>query len=103
MIVLDVPFEGLMHNFCYFVIQSNDVAFEFTIADFPLMSLNDLITITNILCDVDTSQVAEENQNAFIIGYAQNKAFIDLYYSYMAETNIDLAMAINKTSKVLKL
>lgn len=80
--------------------RENNVAFEFTIAYFPMMNLNDLITVKKILCNVDVSKVAQENRNAFIIGFAHIKTFLDSYYDYLAIKYIDLAMAVNKTSKV---
>lgn len=58
----------MIHGF-----RAKNVEFEFTIVDFQLMNLNDLIIVSNILCDVDTSQVPEENRNAFGIGYAHIK------------------------------
>lgn len=64
------------------------------------MNLNNLITISKILCIVDVLKVVDENRHAFILGYGQIKAFLDCYYEYLAITDIDLALAINKTSKV---
>lgn len=66
------------------------------------MNLNDLIIVSKILCEVDSSQVIKENRNAFVIGYAHIKAFIDCNYDYLVATDIDLAIAINKSSKVPK-
>lgn len=40
------------------MVRANNVAFEFTIIDFLLMNLNDLIIVSKILCEVDSSQVA---------------------------------------------
>lgn len=98
----DVLFEGLMQNFLYYVVRVDNVAFEFTDVDFPLVNVNDLIIISNILCYVDASQVAKGNRNTFIIGYGHIKAFIDCYYDYFAIIDIELAMEINKRSKVSK-
>lgn len=67
------------------------------------MNLNNLITMTKILSQVHRSQIPKENCDALIIGYGHIKAFIDCYYSYLAEKDIDLAMTINKSSKVPKL
>lgn len=64
------------------------------------MNLNDLITVSKILCNVDISRAAAKNRKAFIIGYTHIKSFIDCNYGYLAVNNIDLAMADNKTSKV---
>lgn len=100
LIVPNVLFEGLLQNFRYLVLSSNNVAFKFTIKYFPLMNVNDLITVSKILCHIDYSKVAEENRDAFIIGYAHNNTFLDYYYEYLVITNIGLAMEINKASKV---
>lgn len=96
LVVPDVLFEGLMHNFHYNVVRANSVVFEFTISNFTLKNLKDLIIISMILCDVDSSQLPEESWNSFIIGYDHIKAFIDCYCSYLAKTDTVLAMAIKK-------
>lgn len=99
-IVSNVFFKLFLHNFCYLVLWENNVAFELTIANFPLMNQNDLNTVSNFLCNVDASKVAEENRNVFVLGYAHIKAFVDCYYEYFSITDIHLSMAINKSSKV---
>lgn len=66
------------------------------------MDINDLITISMILCDVDPSQINKDKRKAFFIGYGYFKAFIDCYYDYLAVIDIDLAIAINETSKGTK-
>lgn len=65
----DVLFEGLMQNFCYSVVRAKNVAFEFTIEDFPFMNLNDLITISKILSNFDPSPIVAKKRKTFIIGY----------------------------------
>ena len=45
----DVLFEGVLQNICYHVIAANNTKFTFTVANFPLMNLNGLISVTNIL------------------------------------------------------
>lgn len=84
-IVLDVLFDRLMQNFCYYVVRANNVAFDFTITNFPLMNLYDLIT--------------EENKKAFVIGYAYIKVFLDFYFHYLAITDVDLAMTLTKLQR----
>lgn len=91
-----------MQNFCYTIVRANNVVFEITIIDFPLMNLSDLITMTKILSQVDKSQILEENQVSLVVRHTNIKAFTDCYSPYFPETDIDLAMAINKTSKVPK-
>ena len=74
--------------------------FEFTIDDFPLMNLNDHISITKILINEDVSKIPKSNRNDFIIGFGHSKAFLESYYEYIAITNNDLALAIKKNVKV---
>lgn len=52
-----VLFKGLLQNFHYSVFRANNVEFEFSIADFPLMNLNDLISVTKILINVNVSKI----------------------------------------------
>lgn len=39
------------------VVRAKNVELEFTIANFPLMNLSDLISINNILINVDVSKI----------------------------------------------
>ena len=91
---------GLLQNFRYSVVRANNVEFEFSVADFSLMNLNDLISITNILINLDVSKIPETNRNDFILGFGHIKAFLDSYYEYLAITDNDLVIAIKKTVKV---
>lgn len=100
-IVTDVLFKRLMQIFCYFVVRANNAIFEFTITYFPLMNIIYLITIS-IFCDVEPSQIDEDKRKPFAIGYGHIKAFIDFYYDSLAVIEIDIAMAMNMTSKVPK-
>lgn len=49
----DSIFEGLLQNLRYVVVRANNVVFEFTITDFLLMNLNDLIAVKKILGFID--------------------------------------------------
>lgn len=100
LVVPNVLFEGFLQYFPYSVVKENNVVLELTIAYIPLRNLNDLIIVSKILCNVDTSKVAEENSDVFVLGYAHIKALLDCYYKYLAITDIDLSKAINKSSKV---
>ena len=53
-IICDNLFEGLLQNFRYVVLRANNVAFEFTIANFPLMNLNK---------DIECCGCIEDNEN----------------------------------------
>ena len=76
------------------------MVFEFTVADFPQMNLNDLISIMKILINVDVSKIPKTNINGFILGFGHIKAFLDSYYEYLAITYINLAIVIKRTTKV---
>ncbi|CAH1453467.1 unnamed protein product [Lactuca virosa] len=93
-------FEGLLQNFRYVVLRGNNVAFEFTIAYFPLINLNDLITVTKILSNVDVSKITETNKDNFIIGFTHIKVFTGNYYDYLAIIDIELATTVKKPLKV---
>ena len=67
------------------VFRTNDVVFEFTIANFPLIKVNVIITVMN-LGEMDKYQFKEKVQTTFIIGYANIKSFIEWYYSYLVKT-----------------
>lgn len=96
----DTLFEGPLENFCYIFIRENNMLFEFIVADFPLMNLNDHIIVTKILSYVDVTKIIETNNDPFIVSFAHIKTFLDSYYKYLAITYIDLALFINKTLKV---
>ena len=55
----DVMFENLLQNFRYFVVRADNKPFDFSIADFPLMNLNDLIQVALILKDMEENQLKE--------------------------------------------
>ena len=41
-------FDGILQHFRYVVVRGNNVFCHFSIVDFPLMNLNDLVTVTRI-------------------------------------------------------
>lgn len=85
------------------MVIANNVTFDFFVADFPLMNLNDLINVTKILSHVDVSKLQKHKKDDFFIGFAHIKAFIDNHYDCLAVTDIELAIAVNRTSKVPQL
>lgn len=93
-------FEGLLLNFLYHAVRANNVACNFSVADFPLMNLDDLITVTNFLISIDVLKLLDSNKDDFLIGFTHIKVFIDNYFDCLAVTEIELAMAVNRTSKV---
>lgn len=52
--------------------------FDFTVGDFPLTNLNDLIMVPNILSNVDVSIIAEANIDVFVLQFGHIKPFLDL-------------------------
>ena len=53
----DVLFEGVLQNFRFQAVRANNVVFNFSVADFPLMNIHDLITVGRILKGVDVSRL----------------------------------------------
>lgn len=53
----DVIFEDTIPNNLYKVIRLDNTPFDFTISDFPLMNLNDLITLAKIVGDINDDQL----------------------------------------------
>ena len=82
------------------VVRVNNVVYDFSITDFPLMNLNDLVIMTKILSNVDVMKLLENNKDDFLIGFAHIKVFIDNYFDCLSITDIELAMVVNKISKV---
>lgn len=99
-ITLDTLFEGVLQNYRYSVVRANNVLFDFTIGDFPLINLNDLITITKIMGNIHKHQV--QDKPSYIIGYGHTKSFLDYYTANLALTKFELANVFNKNSKVPK-
>ena len=42
----DVLFKGVLQNFKIHFVRANNVSFEFSVVDFPLMNINDLINVS---------------------------------------------------------
>lgn len=82
------------------MVRKNNVACDFSVADFSLMNINDLINGMKTLTTFDVSMLQENNKDDFLIGFSHIKVFIDNYYDCMEVMDIELAMAVNRTSKV---
>lgn len=50
-----VLFKGILQNYHFHVVRANNVVFDFSVADSPLMYVNDLISVTKILKLTDAS------------------------------------------------
>lgn len=95
----DVLFKGMSQNYRFFVVRENNVVFDFSVAEFPLMNLYDLLIVVKILKSVDYSKLQTVNKEYFIIGFKHLEVFIDGYYGALAETDIDMATTLgNKVS-----
>ena len=89
-------FKGLPQNFCYFVVRANNVAFDFSLDDFHLMNIHDLICAARNLKGIDVSKIQLTRKEDFLIGLAHIKLFIDNYYEYLALADVELALANGK-------
>lgn len=96
----DFMFEGVIQNDRYKVVRANNILFEFTIDDFPLINLNDLITFMKITGDFNNDQV--QDRASYIIGYSHIKSIIDYYYAHLALTNFEYVTSFKKKPKVPK-
>lgn len=65
--------EGILQKFCYVVVRANNVICEFSIAYFPLMNLNNLVTVTRILSNMDVLKLTETNKDDFLTGFSHIK------------------------------
>lgn len=92
----DVLFKGVLQNYRFYAVQENNVAFDFLVADFPLMNLHDLICVARIFKVVDVSKLQITSKEDFLIGFCHIKLFIDNYYSYRVLTYVELALAMEK-------
>ena len=108
----DVVFENTVQNIRYVVARANGNICEFTIADFPLMNLYDLLLVALLLKDKSFSYLQNTEPEEFKLGVAHIKIFIENYYECLALTDVELAttkgmeikspMAPSKTQAELK-
>ena len=85
-----------MKNYRYHVVRANNVAFDFSVADFPLINLHDLLCVAKILKFVNVSQLQVTNKDDFLLGFTHIKGFIDGYYGALSLTDIELATTFRK-------
>lgn len=74
-----------------------DNACEFTIANFPLMNLNDLITLAYMIKTLDDKYVT--NKKVYVIGYAYLKNYIDFYFAHLGLFDFEITKTYNKPEK----
>lgn len=58
----DVLFEERLQNYQYKVIRAGNSVCKLTIADFPLMNLNNLITLAYMIKSLDDKYVTEKKR-----------------------------------------
>ncbi|CAI9281248.1 unnamed protein product [Lactuca saligna] len=90
----DKLFEGLLQNFHYHVVRANNVVCDFSVVDFPLMNLNDIICVANILSSVDVLKLQVNRKEDFLLSFAHIKLFKYNYYDSQALTDVELALAM---------
>ena len=95
-IVHDSLFEGLLQNYYYVFVRANNVVSELTIADFPLMNLNDLIQVAYILKNLDAHKLQNTSKDVLKLGLGHIKLFIDNYYDCLAMTDVELVATMEK-------
>lgn len=92
-IALDSLFEGMLHNIRYNVVRANNVAFDITIADFPLMNVNGLITSAMLMGNLRKTQIIDKT--TCILGYGHIKTILDAYFANLALIDIYLSTLFN--------
>ena len=82
------------------MVKANNNTFDFSIANFPIMNVNKLITVAKILNGIDESKLQGTNKEDYLLGLAHIKLFIDNYYDCLALTDVELALTIGKEINV---
>lgn len=72
------------------------MAMDLTIADFPLMNLNDLIIVARILKGMDVLNLQMTSKEDFLIEFAHIKLFINNYYDCLAMIDVELYLAMGR-------
>ena len=60
----------MFQNYRFYAVPANNVSFEFSVADFPLMNLYDLLIVAKILKSVDVLKLHITNKEDFMIRFA---------------------------------
>lgn len=90
-------FENHLHNYQFKVFKANNRVYKFIITDYPLMNLNDLITLPYLSKTLDDKKVTDKR--SCILGYSYVKNSIDCYIAHLGLSNFDIAIASNKPEK----
>ena len=73
------------------MVRANNATFDYSIVDFPLMNLHDLITVAKILKDIGESKLQGTSKEDYLLVLAHIKPFIDNYFDCLALTIVKLA------------
>ena len=90
-ITKDMLFENMIQYFRYHVVRENNKVCSFSVADFLLMNLYELIQVALLLKDKNVSHLQGTDPEVFRLGLAHIKLFIDNYYECLALTDVELA------------
>ena len=78
------------------MVRANNATFDYSIVDFPLMNLHDLITVAKILKDIGESKLQGTSKEDYLLGLAHVNILIDNYYQCLALTDVELASKMGK-------
>ncbi|KAL7592159.1 hypothetical protein Lser_V15G33908 [Lactuca serriola] len=89
----DMVFENTIQNMKYVVTRVIGNVCDFTIADFPLMNLYDLIQVALLLKERSFLYLQNMDPDEYKLGITHIKIFIENYYECLELTNVELAIA----------
>ena len=80
---------GYVIELSLYAVRANNVQFDFSVVDFPIMNLHDLIVVAMIMNNVNVLKLQVTSKEDFLIGFAHLKNFIDGYYGALSLTDIE--------------
>ncbi|CAI9263004.1 unnamed protein product [Lactuca saligna] len=89
----DVIFENVIQNIKYSVIRSSGKTCDFTIVDFLLMNLYNLIEVALLLKDKSFSFLQDTEPDVFKHGSQHIKIFIENSFECLDQSDVELATA----------
>lgn len=95
-ITKDVLFEGMLQNYRFHVVQENNVTSDFSVVDFPLMNLHDILVVALIMKSVDVLKLQVTSKEDFMNSFGLLKVFIEGYFSSLALSDVELAKVMGK-------
>lgn len=67
----------MLQNYIFHVVQPNNATSDFSVVDFPLMNLHDLLVVALIMKSVDVSKLQVANKEDFMNGFSHLMVFIE--------------------------